>query len=148
MGWLRTIERDNTLVSLSFVDRSERSLALGRVAQHLARLLTRYFAGDYRDFATISLSLSAGTDFQQRVWQILQKIPYGQTVSYRQVASAIGRPTAYRAVARAIASNPLVIIVPCHRVIRNDGGFGGYAAGVERKQRLLRLERIATRQVF
>ena len=142
MGWLRAIERDNTLVGLSFVDQPE--LALGKVAQQLVRSLTRYFDGDGNDFATITLSMKAGTDFQQRVWQTLRKIPYGQTVSYRQVAKAIGRPTAYRAVAQAISANPLIIVVPCHRVIHNDGKLGGYAAGVERKRQLLKLEQLTT----
>lgn len=145
LGWLRTVERDNTLVSLSFVDRPQPSLALGKVAQQLAGLLASYFDGDSSDFATITLSMTTGSVFQQQVWQTLRKIPYGQTVSYRQVAEAIDRPSAYRAVARAIADNPLIIIVPCHRVVYSDGKLGGYVGGIERKQQLLRMEQLATR---
>lgn len=141
LGWLQVIERAETLVGLSFVDRPKRLPIVGEVAQNLARLLAGYFIGRTSNFATIALSLTTGTVFQQRVWHSLQKIPYGQTVSYRQIAGAIGRPTAYRAVAKAIAANPLVIVIPCHRVIRSDGQLGGYVAGLECKQQLLTLEK-------
>ena len=81
-----------------------------------------------------------GTAFQQQVWRALLAIPYGETRSYAEVAAAIGRPTATRAVARACATNPVAIVIPCHRVVRSDGGLGGYAGGVERKERLLEME--------
>jgi AraC family transcriptional regulator of adaptative response/methylated-DNA-[protein]-cysteine methyltransferase len=82
-----------------------------------------------------------GTAFQMRVWKELQRIPRGQTRSYGEVARRIGRPTASRAVARACATNPVCIVVPCHRVVAADGGLGGYHWGVERKQELLDRER-------
>jgi AraC family transcriptional regulator of adaptative response/methylated-DNA-[protein]-cysteine methyltransferase len=78
-----------------------------------------------------------GTAFQQRVWQALQQIPVGQTVSYADVAQRIGSPKAVRAVAGACAANPLAVAIPCHRVVRNDGSLSGYALGVERKRTLL-----------
>lgn len=81
-----------------------------------------------------------GTPFQKHVWQLLQAIPLGQTRSYRQIAEAMGRPTAARAVARACATNPVSILIPCHRVIREDGGLGGYRWGLERKRKLLQEE--------
>jgi AraC family transcriptional regulator, regulatory protein of adaptative response / methylated-DNA-[protein]-cysteine methyltransferase len=81
-----------------------------------------------------------GTAFQQQVWRALLAIPYGETRSYAQVAAAIGQPTATRAVARACATNPVAVVIPCHRVVRSDGGLGGYAGGVERKERLLAIE--------
>jgi AraC family transcriptional regulator of adaptative response/methylated-DNA-[protein]-cysteine methyltransferase len=77
------------------------------------------------------------TAFQQRVWQELRKIPYGETRSYGEVARSIGRPTAVRAVARAIATNPVAIVVPCHRAIGSDGSLTGYRWGVSRKRKLL-----------
>ena len=73
------------------------------------------------------------TAFQRRVWQELRKIPYGSTRTYSQVARAIGKPTAVRAVARACATNPVSVVVPCHRVVREDGNLAGYRWGVERK---------------
>jgi AraC family transcriptional regulator of adaptative response/methylated-DNA-[protein]-cysteine methyltransferase len=81
-----------------------------------------------------------GTVFQRRVWQALRAIPSGQTVSYADLAGAIGRPGAARAVAQACASNPLAVAVPCHRVVRGDGALAGYRWGVERKAELLRRE--------
>ena len=84
-----------------------------------------------------------GTAFQQKVWQALREIPVGETASYAAVAKRIGSPTAARAVARACASNPIAIAVPCHRVVRNDGGLSGYRWGVERKQALLEREAAA-----
>lgn len=81
-----------------------------------------------------------GTAFQQQVWRALLAIPYGETRSYAEVAAAIGQPTATRAVARACATNPVAVVIPCHRVVRSDGSLGGYAGGVERKERLLAVE--------
>ena len=80
------------------------------------------------------------TAFQRRVWEALRRIPYGQTRSYAQVARAIGRPRATRAVARACATNPAALVIPCHRVVGADGGLGGYRWGIERKQALLERE--------
>ena len=78
-----------------------------------------------------------GTAFQQRVWHALQKIPAGQTLSYSELARQLGQPTATRAVASAVAANPIAVAVPCHRVLRNDGSLSGYRWGVERKRALL-----------
>ena len=80
------------------------------------------------------------TAFQWRVWQQLRAIPAGQTRSYAQIAQALEQPTASRAVARACATNPVAIVVPCHRVVRGDGALAGYRWGIERKARLLELE--------
>lgn len=81
-----------------------------------------------------------GTAFQWRVWNELQRIPRGTTLSYSEVAKRIGRPSAVRAVARACATNPVALVIPCHRVVREDGGLGGYRWGIERKKELLELE--------
>jgi O-6-methylguanine DNA methyltransferase len=81
------------------------------------------------------------TAFQWRVWQELRAIPYGSTRSYRDIAGALGQPNAIRAVARACAANPVSLIIPCHRVVRADGGLGGYRWGLQRKQALLAQEK-------
>jgi AraC family transcriptional regulator of adaptative response/methylated-DNA-[protein]-cysteine methyltransferase len=91
--------------------------------------------------AGLDLSLDIrGTDFRRRVWQAICRIPSGKTVSYGQIAGDIGRPAVMRAVARACAANRLAMVIPCHRVVRNDGGLSGYRWGTERKQRLLARE--------
>lgn len=91
----------------------------------------------------LPLDLQA-TAFQRRVWQELQRIPRGHTRTYSQVARSLGRPKAVRAVARACATNPVSIVVPCHRVIRQDGALAGYRWGLSRKEQLLASERSAT----
>ena len=85
-----------------------------------------------------------GTEFQIRVWNELKKIPKGETRTYKEIAELIGKPTAARAVANACGKNPYPITIPCHRVIRSDGGLGGYSGegGVEKKKLLLRNEKI------
>jgi len=80
------------------------------------------------------------TAFQRRVWEELRRIPYGTTKTYSEVARAIGRPTAIRAVARACATNPVSVVVPCHRVVRGDGNLAGYRWGLDRKRALLAKE--------
>lgn len=100
--------------------------------------LRAYLAGERRTF---QLPLApVGTPFQQQVWAALDRIPYGETRTYAQVAEDIGRPTASRAVGAANGANPLCIVRPCHRVIGSNGALIGYAYGLPTKQRLLRLE--------
>ena len=84
-----------------------------------------------------------GTAFQQKVWRTLRRVPRGRTVSYADLARRVGKPAATRAVASACARNPLAIVVPCHRVVRSDGGLGGYRWGVARKQAILEMEAAA-----
>jgi methylated-DNA--[protein]-cysteine S-methyltransferase len=100
--------------------------------------LDEYFAGARREF-DVPL-LFTGTDFQQKVWNALLAIPYGQTVSYGDMARQIGRPGAVRAVANANGANAISIFVPCHRVIGSNGTLTGYAGGLEAKEFLLKLE--------
>ena len=97
--------------------------------------LSEYFSGQRRDF-DLPLRLH-GTEFQQRVWQVLKQIPYGQTWSYGELARSVGNPAASRAVGLANGRNPISILVPCHRVIGADGSLTGYGGGVERKRWLL-----------
>ncbi|GAB4184691.1 MAG: hypothetical protein Tsb0015_01000 [Simkaniaceae bacterium] len=101
--------------------------------------LQQYFAERLEIFETPIKML--GTPFQKQVWRQLQNIPYGKTCSYRELAHAIGRPNAYRAVAGANGANQLALIIPCHRVINADGGIGGYGGGIAKKQWLLRYEK-------
>lgn len=103
-----------------------------------AEQLDEYFAGRRRSF-TLPLRF-AGTDFRQRVWAELMKIPYGATISYAGIAAAVGSPRGVRAVASAIGANAMSVIVPCHRVIGSDGRLTGYAGGLEAKRLLLDLE--------
>ena len=98
-----------------------------------------YFRGERREF-DLPVSLN-GTPFQESVWNALQQIPSGKTVSYTDLAEMIGKPKAVRAVGSAIGRNPVCIIVPCHRVLASDGTFGGYVAGVQCKEHLLQIER-------
>lgn len=117
--------------SLSVLDKTEKELA-------------EYFAGSRKSF-NIPLLL-VGTDFQKSVWQALQEIPYGEVVTYMDIAHLIGNPKGVRAVSQAIGSNPLSILIPCHRVVGSNGALTGYAGGLVAKRYLLELERAQKRQ--
>lgn len=112
--------------------------ALPEVLRLAVRELTEFFAGTRRIF-TVPVA-PEGTPFQQAVWTALQRIPYGETCSYRAVAEAVGNPKACRAVGMANHCNPIPIIIPCHRVVGANGHLTGYAGGLEIKSRLLRFE--------
>ncbi len=104
----------------------------------VARQIDEYFAGKRKTF---DFPLAAkGTPFQKQVWAALLKIPFGKTTTYAALAAKVGRPGAFRAVGRANATNPIAVIVPCHRVIGTDGTLTGYAGGIPIKQKLLELE--------
>lgn len=109
----------------------------GKLQPFLAELKA-YFQHQ-RNFFTFPVDIY-GTDFQLAVWNELRKIPYGQTYSYSQIASNLGSPNSVRAVAKAISANPLLIVIPCHRVIGKNGDLVGYRGGIEMKKRLLELE--------
>jgi methylated-DNA-[protein]-cysteine S-methyltransferase len=104
----------------------------------IAKQFQEYFAGTRRSF---DLNLSpAGTPFQRRVWQVLTEIPYGETITYKQLAERAGSAKAYRAVGNANGRNPLVILQPCHRVVAANNRIGGFSSGIFRKRFLLELE--------
>jgi AraC family transcriptional regulator of adaptative response/methylated-DNA-[protein]-cysteine methyltransferase len=103
------------------------------------RQITAFIAGE-ASLARLPLDVR-GTVFQRRVWEELRRIPRGETRTYREIARAIGAPEAVRAVGSACGANPVALVVPCHRAVRADGGMGGYAWGVQRKKRLLALEK-------
>ena len=150
IGDLRIVERDGSIVAIEFSP--FRPPADGRplgarsdgepVLVDATRQLTAYFAGELTDF---DLPLAPiGTDFQQRVWEQLGRIGYGETASYGEIAGRLGMTNAAsRAVGLANGRNPIPIVVPCHRVIGANGTLTGYAGGLERKQQLLELEQHA-----
>jgi methylated-DNA-[protein]-cysteine S-methyltransferase len=101
--------------------------------------IDEYFKGNRKEFL---LNLDpAGTEFQKLVWRQLEKIPFGQVVTYRDVAGAIGNPKAFRAAGNANGKNPIAIIIPCHRVVGSDGSLTGYGGGLWRKDWLIKYER-------
>jgi methylated-DNA-[protein]-cysteine S-methyltransferase len=102
------------------------------------RQVNEYLRGDRKEF-NISTTV-VGTDFQKKIWEVLRSIGYGKAISYLRLAEKLGNKKAVRAVANAVGANALGIVIPCHRVIENNGGLGGYAGGLEAKKRLLNLE--------
>ncbi len=102
------------------------------------RQLNEYFAGERTEFELATMV--AGEEFQRRVWALINRIPYGQTTTYGEMAQQLGDPALAREVGAAVGRNPLSIVVPCHRVVGKDGKLTGYAGGLERKRFLLELE--------
>ena len=145
VGRLRLCSDGRHLTAIEFENRQ--SDATGdvegsdSVLSACVRQLTEYFAGDRQNF---DLPLAAGgTDFQQRVWRALTRIPYGELRSYRDIADSLDNRRAVRAVGAANGRNPIPIIVPCHRVIGSDGSLTGYAGGLAAKRLLLGVEGVA-----
>ncbi len=155
IGTIMLAVRDGALASLVFAegwpDRRVRlakrfgDVDLRRAADPagVSGRLAAYFAGDLGALDAIAVD-AGGTPFQRRVWAALRTIPPGETVSYQTLARRIGAPTAVRAVGAANGTNPIGIVVPCHRVIGADGSLTGYGGGIERKRWLLTHERAGT----
>ena len=139
IGLLQIVEDDSAITTIrlaenSFPQKEEETPLL----LEAKRQLTEYFSGKRKNF---DLPLAPkGTPFQQKVWAALQTIPYGETRSYKQVAEQIGNPKACRAVGLANNKKPIILAIPCHRVIGADGRLVGYAGGVWIKEKLLELE--------
>ena len=131
--FLAAVEDGVTDISVRPVEGSE---GMSPVLQRLISLLDAYFAGQNPDFSQLPLA-PAGTEFRRRVWAALRAIPYGATSSYGQIAGEIGCRGGARAVGGACGANPLLIVVPCHRVLGSDGRLTGFSAGMERKKWLL-----------
>jgi methylated-DNA-[protein]-cysteine S-methyltransferase len=139
VGGLRLHAQAGLLTAIDFDAVPDGSPVTDPVLDAAQRQLTEYFAGERRAF-DLPLA-SEGSEFQKKVWAELQRIPYGETASYGDIARRLGyEPVISRAVGVANASNPLPIVVPCHRVVGSDGSLTGYAGGVERKRILLDLE--------
>ena len=146
LGTIRLEEENEALCALSFcpdgapeLEPLPRKVCETPFLQQVEEQLNEYFAGARREF---DLPLAPkGTPFQQAVWAELEQIPYGEVRTYGQLAAALGRPKASRAVGGACHCNPIAIIIPCHRVVGANGSLTGYAYGVEMKEYLLELEK-------
>lgn len=149
LGTLTLVAADGTLSAVYMTDQRYRpdEATFGRsdpdAFGHVLTQLAEYFAGERAVF-DLPLTLE-GTPFQREVWQALREIPYGETRTYGDLAAALGRPNAARAVGLANGRNPLSIVVPCHRLVGSDGSLTGYGGGLERKRYLLDLERCGPR---
>ncbi len=139
IGTLSLFAHDDTIVELRFGASKTSDQHPNAVLKKYVQELQEYFGGKRRTFST-TLS-PQGTDFQQKVWRALLAIPYGETITYQELAKRTGRPKAIRAAASACGKNPIPIFIPCHRVIASDGGLGGYSGGMKKKQALLDLEK-------
>jgi AraC family transcriptional regulator of adaptative response/methylated-DNA-[protein]-cysteine methyltransferase len=153
LGPMVAAATDDALCLLEFADRRMLPTQLGRLTRYVRGLLAPgdnavlrsvasqlddYFAGDRQTF-DVPIHVP-GTEFQERVWEELRTIPYGETITYGTLARRIGRPAAVRAVGKANGDNPVSILIPCHRVVGSDGKLTGYGGGLWRKQRLLEIE--------
>lgn len=147
VGLLTLAGRDGRLMHLRMVDQTYEPSREGWEPDDSAFAdavdqLSAYFAGERTEF-DLELDM-VGTQFQRRVWDALQTIPYGETCTYGEIARQIGSPSASRAVGLANGHNPIGIIVPCHRVIGANGSLTGYGGGLDRKRALLELEKSRT----
>jgi methylated-DNA-[protein]-cysteine S-methyltransferase len=151
LGSVSLVTLDDKLCALDFEDyesrmhkllaryRGEYTLAQGRDGNGIAKRVRAYFDGDLHAIDDIEVD-TGGTEFQQQCWQALRTIPAGKTASYAEQARRIGRPQAMRAVGLANGSNPVAVVVPCHRVIGANGTLTGYGGGLWRKEWLLKHE--------
>lgn len=137
-GRIGIAEEDGAITHLIFSER-EWTVEETDLIKETKRQLDEYFAGKRKEF-DIPTRLE-GTEFQKRVWEELRKIPYGKTVTYKDIAEAVGCPKGFRAVGLANNRNPISIIYPCHRVIGSNGSLTGYGGGLDVKEKLLELER-------
>ena len=138
-GFFRIVEEEDAVVAIDVVKEWQEEERPSQVTDWAARELHEYLEGERRAF-TFPYRL-VGTLFRLQVWKELEKVPYGETTTYKRLAEAIGRPGAYHAVGGAVGANPLSICVPCHRVIGTNGSLTGYAWGLPMKEALLELER-------
>jgi methylated-DNA-[protein]-cysteine S-methyltransferase len=139
IGAVEIVGTQDKIVALNFVDKARSTdKELPLTLKECVRQIDEYFNAKCKAFS-VELSIQ-GTDFQNTVWRQLLNVPYGKTVSYGDIAAAIGKPTACRAVGAANGKNPISIIVPCHRIIGSNGSLTGYGGGMWRKEWLLKHE--------
>jgi methylated-DNA-[protein]-cysteine S-methyltransferase len=141
IGHLRvSVDASGLLVAIRLtatLDPVESTAAESPALQPAVSALGRYFAGELDAIDDLAVAPDHGTEFQRSVWDALRRIPTGETISYADLAAAVGRPSAFRAVGSANGANPIPIVVPCHRVVNADGALGGYALGLDVKRWLL-----------
>ena len=137
-GLLKIGAADGKVILVGIVSKQDEAHQPTPLSAEVYRQLQEYFAGK-RTVFTVPYALN-GTSFQQAVWEQIAKIPYGQTVTYKDIAQAIDKPRAFQATGRAVGANPLAILIPCHRVVGSNGELTGYAFGLEMKKTLLNLE--------
>ncbi|MBR9675664.1 methylated-DNA--[protein]-cysteine S-methyltransferase [Candidatus Woesearchaeota archaeon] len=138
MGILEIKEENNYIASIKFVNNKKVGQTLNKTLKLCIKQLDQYFNNNRRSF-DIRTS-QKGTSFQKKVWEEIQKISYGKTITYKELANKINNPKAYRAVGGALNKNKIAIIIPCHRIISTKG-LGGYAAGLNKKNWLLKHEK-------
>ncbi|MGI6324977.1 MAG: methylated-DNA--[protein]-cysteine S-methyltransferase [Bacilli bacterium] len=137
IGVIKIRAQDNYITDIELVAKKKKGHE-NALTKECAKQLEEYFKGIRTSFE-MPLLLK-GTAFQQKVWQALMTIPYGETISYKEIAKRIGHEKAVRAVGNAIGKNPCLIVVPCHRVINSNGNLGGFSSGLNIKKKLLKLE--------
>ena len=138
VGWLKLVGENDALSVIHFLNEAPAIIPEpNSFLQDCIDQLNQYFEGNLKAFSFMQTALQEGTSFQQRVWNELVKIPYGKTISYRELAVRLGDEKCIRAAASANGQNNLAIAVPCHRVIGTDGSLTGYAGGLWRKKWLL-----------
>jgi methylated-DNA-[protein]-cysteine S-methyltransferase len=145
LGPIRLVAREEALCGAWFLDQDDLPEGAGwreeaaPVLTQAADELAQWFAGQRRDF-DVPLRPLGGTDFQRQVWQALIALPFGATVSYGELAQRIGRPRAVRPLGGAVGRNPIIIFIPCHRVVGHDSSLTGFGGGLPRKHALLAIE--------
>lgn len=139
IGIVEITSSEDAVLSIYFVDKEGETVEMPEILKEAYTQIDEYFKGKRKEF-NLKLSFE-GTDFQNRVWNELTKIPYGQVVSYKDIAIAVGNEKAVRAVGTTNGKNKISIVVPCHRVIGSNGKLTGYAGGLHRKEWLLNHEK-------
>ena len=139
IGKIKITYEDNIITGINLAEHERDNGTKNDLTDNVCLQLQEYLEGKRKKF-DIPIKLY-GTEFQKKVWNELLKIPYGKTVSYEEIAKRIGKPKACRAVGMANHNNPLLIVVPCHRVIKKNKKLGGYALGLDIKRMLLEMER-------
>ena len=137
-GLLKIGVADEKVIHVSIAAQQDEANQPTALSTEVYRQLQEYFSGQRTEFS-LPYKLR-GTAFQQQVWAQIAKIPYGQTAAYKDIAQAVDKPRAFQATGRAVGANPLAIIIPCHRIVGNNGELTGYAFGIAMKKTLLDLE--------